>query len=229
MATTVPDAGPPADATPGLDFAVEGVGAPRFVATPTVRLDLRVTGPENVAIETLLLECQVRIAARRRPTVDDGERDRLRDLFGAPEQWAQSMQSLLWANVTLSVPRFAGTTTAELDVPCSYDFEVSAARYLAALDGGDIPLEVLFSGTVLWTDEGRGRRLARIPLDREAEAAVPVAVWREAMDRHFPGTAWLRLSRDRFARLQAFRAREAHPTWDSAIDALLAVQEEHAR
>ena len=38
--------------------------------------------------------------------------------------------------------------------------------------------------------------------------AARVRVWREAMDRHFPGTAWLRLRRDTFDRLHAVKARQ---------------------
>jgi hypothetical protein len=41
------------------------------------------------------------------------------------------------------------------------------------------------------------------------------------MDRHFPGSAWLRLGRDSFDRLHAYRARHAHLSWDDAVDALL--------
>ena len=57
--------------------------------------------------------------------------------------------------------------------------------------------------------------------DREAEYALPVSVWRETMDRYFPGSAWLRLDRDTFDRLYAYRARHALPSWEHALDRLL--------
>ena len=50
---------------------------------------------------------------------------------------------------------------------------------------------------------------------------LPVSVWRETMDRHFPGSAWLRLSRDCYDRLRAYRARNAFANWDEAMAALL--------
>jgi hypothetical protein len=63
---------------------------------------------------------------------------------------------------------------------------------------------------------------ARIGWDRDTEFALPVAVWREAMDRHFPASAWLRLGADSYAALAAFKARHAHTSWDAAVAALLA-------
>lgn len=218
-------AAPPALAElPELEFAIEGAEALRYEATPAVRLDLRVSAPEALDVHTLLLDCQVRIAPRRRSYPDAAERERLTDLFGPEEQWGRSLQGLLWANLPLFVPRFRGEGQAGLDLPCSYDFEVSAARYMAALEGGSVPLEVLFSGTIFWSQEGR-QRVARVPLDREAGFELPVERWRETMDAHFPGAAWLRVSRDRFARLQAYRAREALPSWDAVLDSLLRERE----
>jgi hypothetical protein len=41
------------------------------------------------------------------------------------------------------------------------------------------------------------------------------------MDRHFPGAAWLRLGRESFERLHAYRARQALLTWEDAVDSLL--------
>jgi hypothetical protein len=57
------------------------------------------------------------------------------------------------------VPPFTGTTVVDLHVPCSYDMEVLASKYLDALAGGEVPLEFLFSGTVFYT--GAGGQLQR--------------------------------------------------------------------
>ena len=191
-----------------------------------IRLDLRVEAPPGCDVHSLLLDCQVRISPRRRSYRDPGERERLQDLFGPPEQWAQSLQGLLWTNAHAFVPRFEGVGLAELDLPCTYDFEVSATRYLSALEDGAIPLDILFSGTILWSGADGGQRIARVPLDREASFELPVAVWREAIDTHFPGSAWLRVSRDRLSRLQAYRATQAFPTWDAVVDSLLSPHEQ---
>jgi hypothetical protein len=48
-----------------------------------------------------------------------------------------------------------------------------------------------------------------------------VALWREAMERHFPGAAWLRLGRESFERLTAYKARNTLLTWEQTVDALL--------
>ena len=67
---------------------------------------------------------------------------------------------------------------------------------------------------------------ARISWDGEAEYALPVAVWRETMERHFRGSTWLRVQRDSFERLRAYRARHALPTWEATLDALLREEDE---
>ena len=64
-------------------------------------------------------------------------------------------------------------------------------------------------------------QVARISWEQEAGYRLPVALWRETLDRHFPGTAWVRLGKERFDRLAAFKARHAFASWDDAVDALL--------
>ena len=60
-----------------------------------------------------------------------------------------------------------------------------------------------------------------IPWDREASYGLPVAVWREAMEQHFPGSAWLRLGRDTFDALYRYRSGNALLSWDEAVRRLL--------
>ena len=43
---------------------------------------------------------------------------------------------------------FTGDIEFDLPVPCTYDFDVAATKYLHSLGDGEIPLNVLFSGTV---------------------------------------------------------------------------------
>jgi hypothetical protein len=40
------------------------------------------------------------------------------------------------------------------------------------------------------------------------------------MERHFRGTAWVRLSKESFDRLSAYKSRHALATWDDALEAL---------
>jgi hypothetical protein len=175
-------------------------------------------------VRAVLLDAQIRIAARRR-RYDPCEQRGLLELFGEPGRWATTLRTLPWTRVTLVVGPFAGSTVVDLDVPCTYDLEVAASRYFQALGDGDVPLELLFSGTLFYTGPGGLLQVERIGLDQQADFALPARRWREAMDRHFPGSAWLRMRRDTFDRLARYKARCALATWDDALDALLAQEE----
>jgi len=205
---------PPA---PELSFSVDGAARVEHAAVPTLRFALRVTS--DAPVRSVLLDVQLQIAARRRP-YDAAAHDRLFELFGPVGDWGTTLRTLLWTRATLVVPAFAESTVVSLDVPCSYDLEVAASRYLDALADGDVPLELLFSGSVFYEDEGR-LQTTRLSWEKEAEYRLPVRVWKETMERYFRGTAWLRLRKDSFDRLSAFKSRNALATWDDALDALL--------
>lgn len=205
---------------PQLDFAIEDAGPLERAAAPTLRFGLRISAAGREPIRSIVLDVQVQIASRRRP-YDDATEQRLYELFGEPERWGSTLRTLPWTRVTLAVPPFTGATTVDLAVPCTYDFEVAASRYLDALRDGDVPLEFLFSGTVFHAVAGGNLRATRIPWEHEAAFRLPVATWREAVDACFPHTAWIRLDRDAFDRLAEFKATRALPTWEAAVDALL--------
>ncbi len=212
----------PVGTAAGAELAFEAVGAAplEHAAVPTLAISLRVTSVSGEPIRSVLLDAQVQIAARMR-AYEPAERERLQDLFGTPERWSSTLRTLQWARLTLVVPPFSGSTLVELPVPCSYDLEVVAAAYLSALEQGEVPLELLFSGTVFYTDEEGRLQATRISWESDASYSLPVSVWRETMDRHFPGSAWLRLSRENVDRLRAYRAREALPGWDAVVERLL--------
>jgi hypothetical protein len=209
---------PFADAAPELSFAIEDGGVLEHAAVPTLRFGLGVTSSGEV--RSLSLNVQVRIAAPRRP-YSEAEETALFELFGRPEQWGRSLQSLHWCNVAVQVPPFAGGTQVDLHVACTYDLEVTATKYLNAVRDGIVPLEFLFGGSVFYPGPDGRLQVAPLSWSHEAEYRLPAAVWREAMDRHFPGAAWLRLRRETFDRLHAHRAREAHLTFDETLEALL--------
>lgn len=133
----------------------------------------------------------------------------------------------MWTQTTLIVPAFEGVTEVELPVPCTYDFEVAAAKYLHALDGGEIPLLLLFSGTV-FARHGEGFRVQQVPWEKEAAFRLPVRVWRELMDSCFGGCAWIRLRRETTDALRRFMAERALPTCDDAVEALVRTAAETA-
>jgi hypothetical protein len=152
---------------------------------------------------------------------DSATQARLRELFGAPEDWGRTLHGLLWTQASAMVGPFAGATTVTLALPCSYDVDVAAAKYLDALRDGAIPLELQFSGTVFAAAPDGRLQVTQIPSDCEASFALPVALWREAMARTFGDAPWLRLRRDVFDRLYEYRARNALGTWEATVEALL--------
>ena len=209
-----------------LTFAILGVRVEPYAATPTLVFRLRVEALGGETVHTLALRCQIRIEPqRRRYAADEGAA--LEELFGGTERWGDTLKPFLWTHVSTMAPGFTGAGEFDLVVPCTYDFEVAAAKYLHALEGGEIPLLFLFSGTVFARGD-EGMRVTQVPWDREARHRLPVATWRELMDRYYPNAGWLRLRRDTLDALLSLKARRAVTTFDEVIDALLAEAGEHA-
>jgi hypothetical protein len=209
---------------PDLAFAVQGVEAVPFCATPTLGVALRVTNPAGERVHAVALDCQVRIDAHRR-RYTDAEQQRLSELFGEPARWSQTLRSLLWTHAHTSVPPFEGEATVQLPLPCTADFNVLAGKYFHALEGGTVPVGLLFSGTVFYAGATGALTVSRIPWSAEAELDLPVSTWHELIDLYYPNTAWLTLRRDAFDRLQAYRLRRGLPTWEQALEELLAAAE----
>lgn len=204
---------------PELAFDVLDARSAEHAATPTLLFDLEIRAPGH-SVRSILLDVQIQIAARQRP-YGEASQERLLELFGTPERWGTTLRTLPWVRTTAVVPPFEETTAVELAVPCTYDLEVTAARYFAALEDGEIPLELLFSGSVFFAGSKGGLQTVRISWDSDVDYRLPVSIWRQAMERHFPGSAWLRLGRDSYDRLCAYKARHAHESWEAAIDSLL--------
>ena len=176
---------------PELRFQVEHAEPLKFAATPQLVFRLRIAQPAGaaqVAIHSIALNCQLRIDPARRRYQPD-EQARLSDLFGEPHRWGETLRSLLWTHTYVTVPSFNGETLAELPVPCTYDFNVAATKYFYALETGEVPLTLLFSGTIFYAaDDGR-LQVSQVPWDREADFRLPVHVWREMMDHYYPNSA----------------------------------------
>jgi hypothetical protein len=211
--------------TPELAFAVVDARIVAEAAVPTLAFRLRVSARPDDDIRAVLLGTQVRIAVARRAH-DAPTRARLTELFGDASQWASAARSLLWTHVNVTVPPFIGETHVDAPVACTYDMEIATAKYFDALGGGDVPLEFLFSGSVFYADGGGALQTCRIAWDREARFALAVALWRQLIERYYPDGVWLRLERASFERLAAWKARQAIPTWPSAVEALLRAAEQ---
>jgi hypothetical protein len=212
--------GAPAGAVPQLTFVVADATTERYSAVPTLNFTLGIERCDGGPVHSILLDTQIQIAARRRP-YGEAEQAWLVELFGTPDRWRTTLRTLLWTRATLVVPAFVDSTEVTLPVACSYDLEANAATYLSGLQNGDVPLEFLFSGSVFYAGPGGTLQAARIVWDREAEYRLPLEKWRAAMDRHFPGAAWLRLGRPTFDRLRAYKAEHGLRTLEEAVDRLL--------
>ncbi|MFF2629502.1 DUF6084 family protein [Kitasatospora griseola] len=204
-----------------LGFACTGVTTDPHAAGPTLVFRLRITAPA-ARVHALALRCQLRIEPARRG-YGEAEGERLADLFGERSRWGTTLNPVQLAQVPLMVPGFTGETEVDLPVPCTYDMDVASARYLRALDGGEVPLLLLFSGTAFAGP--RGFQVTPVPWDREASVRMPVTVWREAIDRHFPGCGWLRLPEDVMDALLAYRSSRALPSWEATVRELLTATE----
>jgi hypothetical protein len=208
----------------GWSFEVIDARAEPYAAVPTLMFRLRIAAADDVPVHAIALRAQIRIEPQRRRYAPE-EAARLFELFGDAPQWADSLKPMLWTHTSLIVPAFDGRTEIDVPVACTYDFEVGAAKYYHALDAGDVPLIFLFSGTIL-AKAPNGFSVEQVPWDRDATFRLPVRVWRALMDQYFPGSAWIRLRRECFDGLHRFKGRGAFPTWDAAVEALLAKVDE---
>jgi hypothetical protein len=202
-----------------LTAEIVGSTVEPYAAVPTLSLRLRLTETAGLSVHAIALRAQVRIEPQRR-RYSAPEAERLLELFGETPRWGETLRPFLWTHLSTMVSGFSGTTDVDLPMTITYDFEVTGAKYLHSLDGGEIPLVVLFSGTV-FTKGGAGFVAEPVPWHLECKYGLPVALWREAMDRYFPNSGWLRLARSTIDDLVRFKTAQALPTWDQAIEALL--------
>jgi hypothetical protein len=209
---------------PDLDFRVESAAPVPYAATPLIGFRVAVTDATGGAIHSVALRAQIQIEVTRR-SYSPEDAERLLDLFGEPSRWGQTLRSMLWTNATATVAPFAGSTTVDVQVACTFDFNVAATKYFGALEAGDIPLCFLFSGTVFY-DGGAGPQVAPISWSKEARFRLPVETWRSMMDMYYPNTAWLSLRRDVFERLYRYKVRHAIPTWEAALERILEESEQ---
>ena len=203
-----------------LVFDCVGAHADRYAVSPSMSFSLRISDTSGESVEAIALRCQIRIEPARR-RYSEAEAERLNDLFGETQRWAETLRPLQFTNVAIMVPRFTGSIELDLPVLLSYDLEIGSTRYFAGLDGGEVPLLMLFSGT-LFTMAGGKIQAQQVPWSKEATYRLPIPVWREAIDAHFPDSAWIKMSRQTLDELQRYKTRSALPTWDATLLALLA-------
>jgi hypothetical protein len=212
---------------PDLNFQVEGAEALPFAEAPFLTFKVRVANQRaEEPVQSVMLRCQIMIEAKRRRYCAQ-EQARLFDLFGEPDRWGQTLRGMLWTHINVAVPPFTGSTVVDLPVPCTFDFNVASTKYFAGLEEGEVPLCLLFSGTIFYASDDGGLQVSQIPWEKETHYRLPVKVWKEMMDIYYPNSAWLCLRRDVFDRLYRYKVRQGLPTWEQALERLLVVTEEN--
>ncbi len=205
---------------PDLNFEVESVAPQPYAVAPLLNFKLRVSNVTGEPAHAVILRCQIMLdVSRRRYSAE--EQERMLDLFGGPEQWDRTLRNMLWVDTSVAAPAFTGATVIDLPIHCAFDFNVAATKYFAGLEEGEVPLLLLFSGTVFYTAENGALQVTRIPWEKEARYRLPVRMWREMMDMYYPNSAWLCLRRDVFERLYAYKARHGIPTFEEALERII--------
>jgi hypothetical protein len=202
-----------------LAFDCIDVRSDGYAAGPTLLFRLRVSETSGERVHAIALRCQLRIEPQKR-RYSPAETVRLNDLFGDASRWADTLKPLQFASVSVMVPSFTGSIEIDVPVACTYDLEIASTSYFHALEDGEIPFIVLFSGTMFLKGQ-TGFSVSQVPWHKETNCLVPVSVWREMMNRFFPNSGWLRVSRSTLEALGAFKNARALPTWELTLQALL--------
>ena len=198
-----------------LDFEVLGVEPDPYAASPTMVFKLGITETTGERVHSVSLRCQLRIEPQRR-RYSPAEEERLLAMFGETPRWGDTLKPFLWTHASTMIAGFSGRTEVDLPVPCTYDFEVAAAKYLHALGDGEVPLVLLFNGTVF-----SASGVEPVPWHKETRFGMPAGAWRRLMDLYFPNSGWIRIRRETLDDLERFKASRALPTWEQALEVLL--------
>ncbi len=162
---------------PDLNFEVERAEPLPHAAAPQLVFKLRIAEAGDGADRrstAVALRCQIRIEPTRR-RYEPAEQERLLDLFGDPERWGQTLRSMLWTHAASSSRRSPARTVVDLPVPCTFDFNVAATKYFDALEDGEVPLSLLFSGTIFYADRTTAASRSPDPLGEGSRFPAPGA------------------------------------------------------
>ncbi len=220
MSVQAADSHQPGSLAPDPEFAVIGARSVRYAATPMLTLDLQITEPSGRQIYMVALTIQLMIEPARR-SYDDATRERLFELFGAPERWAVTTRSLVWSQLDVVVPAFTAATTVAVPIACNYDMELAAAKYLHSLPDGEAPLALHFNGMIYYAGEDGALQMVLVPWTKSIDFRMPVSVWTKTIDHYYPNTTWLAVRNETFEGLQREKLRRGLATLDACVSALL--------
>ncbi len=208
---------------PDPEFEVTAVRAVERAVTPTLSFSACARDTSTIQIYTIALTVMFTIEPGKR-SYDPAARERLVELFGEPERWVNTTGAFRWAQVDKLVPSFTGETEFELELPCTFDHEIAATKYLAGAAEGIAPLRLHLNGTVFYRGEDGGLQLMLLPWDRSISFDLPLATWRAMIDNHYPESKWVPLSEGTLRRLAARKAERGSPTFDACLADMLDVE-----
>ena len=202
-----------------LEFKVIDIAPDPYAAAPMLMARLQIEETTGAMVHAIALRCQVRIEPQRR-SYEPAEVEGLTDLFGERHRWSSTLKPFLWMHAAAMVKGFTDAIEIELPMPCTYDFEVAATKYLHAIREGEVPLVLMFSGTV-FTRGATNFQVEQIPWHKDIEFKMPAKVWREVMDAYFPNSGWIRVPRETLSALQKFKSDRGLPTWEELFATML--------
>jgi hypothetical protein len=208
------------DFGPEVTFEVLGAAHEPFAAQPTLRFELSVFEPKDRPIYAISLTAQINFDPARR-SYDAATREELFELFGAPERWPSTTRSFLWCHATTMVHSFTGATTFGLEVPCTADLEVVAARYIAALPDGEVPLTMHFTGRILYEGPQRQVQVVHLPWTTSASYQMPMSVWRNMMKHHHGESGFVLVHNDTLTALTKRKRDRGLHSYDAVVLDLL--------
>jgi hypothetical protein len=207
---------------PDLHFEITGVESAARGLTPLLQFNVAVCNePATEAIHTVMLHAQIQLQCPQR-SYNASEKEKLVELFGTAERWGQTLRNRLWGSSNTTVRAFSGNTVATVQMPCTFDLNVAATKYFHALEDGGVPLLFLFSGTIFYEGIDGRLQVQQISWNKECTYLMPLQIWNEMMDEHFPNTAWLYLQRDVFEQLSAYKRSRGFTNWEETVSCLLA-------
>ncbi len=205
---------------PQLELTITGAEPVPHAAGPTMRFRLEARDESGRDVYTVALVSQIHLEPAKRP-YGEAEIARLGDLFGSRERWPATTRPFLWARVDSLVPSFRESVAFDVLVPCTYDHEVAGAKYLASLDGGEVPVAFHFSGNVMYRGDGGALQIVQVPWESTAAYALPVDVWRGMIESYYPNSGWVRLHADTLAELRREAAERGLPSLEACVVEML--------
>ena len=137
-----------------LVFDCIGARPDKFAVVPSMSLTLKIAETTGQRIDAIALRCQIRIEPARR-RYSPAEAELLNDLFGDTERWADTLKPMQLTTVSTMVPGFTGSIEIDLPIHSAMTSRSARPAISRASKTGEIPLLLLFSGTVFGSADGK--------------------------------------------------------------------------